>query len=204
MIEIKKIVFGSAMTIPQMVELIAASGIQAEHHRLTSVKDELISLTEIQLKWIEEFVSESKIVHLSAGANQSGRQTGRTSMGIGMVLTTALFQDRSNSIILASTDQMSQYHRNKTLDYLRIFCEAFNLSDLITRTTRDRIELVNGSVIRFSKTKDHVLRGISCDNVFLDLFNTRTVESIDEELMYSLIPMISTRSSSKLIVSLGE
>jgi len=199
MINIKKNIFQSELSIQEMVELIISEGIRKEVNLLCTLKEPTLTLTATQVKWIEEFISpDCKIVHLSGD-----RSTGRTSMGVGMVLTTALFQDSSTSIIISSREDNIMYKHRKTLDYLRTFCEVFNLPELVTRMNKDEIELSNGSKIFFRRNTEHALRGMSLDNVFLDPNEPiRTVESIPEELMANMICATSMKMG-KIIVTLG-
>jgi len=195
MIFINKRIFESPSTITKMVEQIVLQGMLEESN--FKINQHPITLTEDQIDWINEFIYPSnKIVHL-----KGDRQSGRTSVGIGMVLASALFQDRSTSMVLADSFQMSQYHQRKTLDYLRTFCEAFSLPMLITRTNRQELTFVNGSRIFFRQKSDHVLHGLSLTNLFFDFDRTPTIESISDELMACALPSISR--SGKLIVSLG-
>jgi hypothetical protein len=199
MISIKKNIFQSELSIQEMVELIISEGIRREVNLLCTLKQPSLTLSATQVKWIEEFISpDYKIVHLAGD-----RQAGRTSMGVGMVLTTALFQDSSTSMIISSREDDLRYKHKKFLDYLRTFCEVFNLPELVTRMNKDVIELSNGSKIFFRKNTENALRGMSLDNVFSD-FNEpmHTVESIHEELMTNMICATSMKMG-KIIVSMG-
>jgi hypothetical protein len=199
MITIKKNIFQSELSIQEMVELIISEGILKEVNLLCTLKEPALALSATQVKWIEEFINpDYKIVHLAGDL-----QSGRTSMGVGMVLTTALFQDSSTSFIISSREDNIRYKHRKTLDYLRTFCEVFNLPELVTRMTKDVIELTNGSKIFFRRNTQDALRGMSLDNVFLDLNEPlTTVESIPEELMTNMICATSMKMG-KIIVTLG-
>lgn len=199
MITIKKNIFQSELSIQEMVELIISEGIRKEVNLLCTLKEPALTLSATQVKWIEEFISPNcKIVHLSGE-----RQAGRTSMGVGMVLTTALFQDSSTSVIISSKEDDIRYKHRKTLDYLRTFCEVFNLPELVTRMNRDIIELSNGSKIFFRRNTENALRGMSLDNIFLDLNEPiRIVERISEELMANMICATSMKMG-KIIVTMG-
>lgn len=195
MIVINKKIFETPMTIPQMVEQIVLQGLLEE----TNFKIDEVKLTDDQVGWINEFVYPSgKIVHL-----KGKRQSGRTSMGVGMVLAAALFKDRSVSVMMTVNDQIVKDHQSKFLNYLRTFCEVFNLPELIKMKNRHQIVLVNDSVINFTTNHSCAMCGVRADNVFLDLFNIHTIEDLDDELMAAILPTIY-HEGGKLIVSLGE
>jgi hypothetical protein len=194
--KITKTIFETNLTISKLIEEITLRGLIAESKTIW-VDPEPISLTKDQIKWIDEFVSmDKKIIHLKGDL-----QSGRTSIGLGMVLATALFQDKSTSMVLASNVHMSLSHYRKIEDFLRTFCEIFSLPELIIQRNKDSITLANGSKILFQRNKSCALRGIKLDSLFFDLFNTPSMESLDDELMCSALPCIAY--SGKLIVSIG-
>lgn len=194
MITINRRIFGTENTISEMIEKIVLQGMLEE----TNFKLPEVKLSDAQVEWIKEFISpEGKIVHLDGE-----RATGRSSMGIGMILATSLFKDNSTSLVITTNEQIIKSLYNKLLTYLRIFCEVFSLPELIKTKRRDEIELINGSRIKFSKSHSYVGRGVAADSIFLDLINAKTIESLDEELIASLLPCIY-RPGNKMIISLG-
>jgi hypothetical protein len=198
MITINKRIFQTPSTIPKMVEQIVLQGMLEE----TNFRMEEIKLSADQVKWIEEFTSlEGHVVHLNGE-----RCSGRTSIGIGMVLATALFKSDSSSLVMASNEQMMKYHQRKLLEYLRTFCEIFSLTELVSFKNRNTIELINGSRIYFrvdNKSDNFcAFRGLTLDNTFIDLFNVHTMEDLNNDMMAAMLPCIY-HTNGKLIVSLG-
>lgn len=188
MITIKKSIFKNPSTIPEILEVILSQGVQ-----------ESFKLSQDQIKWTSEFIDVcgSRIVHLSGD-----RRTGRTSVGIGMLLTTALFKDNTESMMMTYNKETARYALQKTLDYIRLFCEIFSLPEIVKSRSQNKITLINGSTIHFSKKSENSLRGCSLDNLFLD-FNSISMESLDDEFMSVAIPSISG-SDGKMIISIGE
>lgn len=198
MITINKRMFQTSNTIPEMVEKIVIQGMLEETNFRMKDFDGKIKLTDDQVKWIAQFVStDDRVVKLDGA-----RQSGRTSMGVGMVLATALFQDDSMSVLMSANEQMVKHHQTKFLDYLRTFCEIFSLPELISFRNREQIELINGSRILFRRNTSCALCGTNLDSIFIDLFNVHTIDDLDEDLVASAMPCVYA-NHGKLIVSLG-
>jgi len=152
-----------------------------------------------QKDWISQFLSpdkQDKFVLLTGE-----RQSGRTSIGVGMLVSTLLLRPETRCISLSKTHKVNE-HQEIAIKLIDNFAQEFNLPNLITRKNRHEVELANGSKIFFSHVSSTSVRGMSVEAIFLDA-NAPTLDNISMDLMNSIIPSIYG-SRGKLIISLGD
>jgi hypothetical protein len=196
MITINKKLFESPLNLQKMTKLLAVTGMSSESPEGLSVDE--INLTLDQETWIEQFSStQGKEVKL-----EGRRQSGRSSTGLAMILTHALFESNKHSMIVTGNLNHSQGQKRRLLNYLQAFCERFSLPNLVKSNSVSEIELVTGSKIYFLEKQfwsKNSFRGFNLENVFIDCWNVHSMDDLDEEILCCIMPCVQ----NKLIVSLG-
>lgn len=175
---------------PTTIENLISDGLALENNLLCVLKECNVQLSEQQLSWIKAHclpAQASKLTSLSGA-----RGSGRTSVGLGMILNTLIFHDNSMTVIVA---EKKSNHRCRALNFLKAFEAVYELPNNVVIDTSRNIRLWNGSSVVFCG-RDELQKGQKFESVFIDLPNVTDLIQIDDVLQHFI-----TRTS-QMIVSL--
>jgi hypothetical protein len=144
----------------------------------------------------EEWISKFPRINL-----KGDRGSGRTSIGLGLILWTAL-KSKTSSIVVAATSQQVDALREPFLQMVHEVEQYLKIDNLVIRSSKDVQQLSNQSKIFFRVSNSFYFRGMSFDSIFLDL-NLRSFDDLDEEFLLSVLPTL-TCTQGTLIVSLED
>ena len=155
-----------------------------------------------QESWLSEFHSSERVVHLTGK-----RASGRSSFGVGLISTSMLLNvDQHFAIFVNSAGdanfklaRVKEYLERSTAFITQLF--GFKLEYPIIRANKSEVILNNNSRV-FVISNPNRLRGMTLNGAFIDLWNTRTMEDLNQDLLASILPCLFP--PAKLMISLGE
>lgn len=148
-----------------------------------------------QERWLEEYESPERIIHLDGD-----RASGRTTFGLGVIAVESFLNSNQSVMVVCKSGGSLASCRRQIDAILDSIAQYFKIENLFLVNNKTSIKLSNESVIRFSPDASHNFRGLSLTLVFLD-FNCELMERIDDELIAVTLPSIA-KCNGRLMVSL--
>lgn len=126
------------------------------------------------------------------------RQVGKTTIVVGIILHTALFNENYRIAILANKEKQS----HEILSRIQLAYEHLPkwLQQGVKEWNKGSIELENGSIIQAEATGSSAIRGTSQNLVYLDEF-AFVPNNIQESFFSSVYPTISSGETTKVLIT---
>lgn len=126
------------------------------------------------------------------------RQVGKTTIVVGIILHSILFNENYKVAILANKEKQA----HEILGRIQLAYEHLPkwLQQGVVEWNKGTIELENGSKVESSSTASNAIRGTSQNLVYLDEF-AFVPNSIQESFFSSVYPTISSGSTTKVLIT---